>query len=244
MSLSEEQIAAYADGELTGEALAEAEAAIAADEALAKKVAAHRALKSQLGAHYAPVLDQPVPDHLTAMLKGSATDHTKSDKPRPGDNVVSFGAARQKRGLAPVVRRWAPFAGPAIAAALVLAVLIPGSDGNDAPDGYAGATLAAALNDQLVAEQSPSDETQILLSFENQSGQLCRSYRGAQAGGIACRDEIGWKIETEIGLGEAQSTEFRQAGSLSDLMQAAQDMAAGGALDSDQEEKAKAHGWR
>ena len=45
-------------------------------------------------------------------------------------------------------------------------------------------------------------------------------------------------------LGEGQSTEFRQAGSEGDLLAAAQDMAAGGALDAAEEAAARDSGWR
>ena len=234
MSMTDEQIAAYADGELTGEELAAAEAAISNDPAIARKVEVHRALRSQLGEHFAPVLEQPVPERLTSLLQGEAAM----------DNVASFAAARQKRGLPPAVRRWAPIAGPAIAAALALAVLVPGTGGNDVPDGYAGATLAAALDQQLVSEQGPDAATRILLSFEDQQGQLCRTFRSGESGGIACRDHTGWKLEVGMMLDRAQSTQFRQAGSEAELMEAAQDMAAGGALTAEQEAAARERDWR
>ena len=241
MSLTKEQIAAYADGELSGDELAAVEAAIADDERLTEEIAAHRALKAQLGGHFAPVLDQPVPDHLAAMLKVAGTDDEAPSKAE--DNVVSFGVERQKRGLAPTIRRWAPIAGPALAAALVAAIFLPNIGDGTAPEGYANEQLANALENQLVAEQSGQATTRILLSFENQTGQLCRTYRSAQAGGIACRDVTGWKIETELGLEGAQSTEYRQAGSEADLMQAAQDMAVGAALNTEEEAAAKERGW-
>lgn len=238
MTLSPEQIAAYADGQLTGEELTQAKLAIEQDEALARKVAQHRALKEQLGAHYAPVLDQPVPDHLAALLK-PASDEMEAE-------VISFSAARQRRGLPQTVRRWAPVGVPAIAAALVAAIVLPNMTRNgaaDGADGYATAQLASALDTQLTSAQSANADTRILLSFENKAGQICRTYRSSDTGGIACRDNQGWKIEREMGLDGAQSTEFRQAGSEADLMSAAQDLAAGGALDAEQEAAAKDRGW-
>jgi negative regulator of sigma E activity len=234
MGVTDEQIAAYADGELKGAELKKVEAAIAADEALARKVEAHRSLKAMLGGHYAPILDQEVPDRLTAMLK-----------PEPDQNigeVVSFAAERQKRGLAPMIRRWAPIAGPAIAASLVLVLWQPWQ--SDRPEGYAAPQLASALDTQLVATQPANAETRILVSFENSAGDLCRAWRGSDRGGIACRDATGWRIESELGLGGAPATEFRQAGSEADLLAAAQDMALNGALNAQAEAEAKARGWR
>lgn len=237
MSVTDEQIAAYADGELEGAELAQIEAAIAADPALARKVEAHRALKAKLAAHFAPILDAPVPDHLSAMLQ---------PKESPAE-VVSFAAERQKRGLAPMVRRWGVYIGPALAAAVVAAaVFLPGMGGSDpvSVDGMAGPQLAGVLDNQLVADQSPDAQTRILLSFEQEPGRLCRVYRGEVAGGIACRNEQGWQIEREMLLGEGQSTEFRQAGSDAELLAAAQSMASGSALSAEQEAEAKAKGWR
>lgn len=234
MRVTEEMLAAYADGELEGAERAAVEAEIAADPALARKVEAHRELRARLSAHFAPVAAEPVPAHLAALLTTAA--------PESGGEVASLAAARQKRGLAPVIRRWAPLAGPALAASLILALWQPWQGGT--PEGYANGDLAAALDRQLAATQPADAETRILLSFEREGGGLCRAYRTGEAGGIACRDSTGWKIERQFALGSAPSTEFRQAGSEADLLAAAQDMAEGGALDAAGEAEARERGWR
>ncbi|MCK0098540.1 hypothetical protein MWU38_04005 [Qipengyuania sp. S6317L1] len=237
--ITEEQIAAYADDQLEGDEKARVEAAIAADPALAAKVDGHRALKAQLTGHYAPILDQPVPDHLAAMLSG------KSDAAQDKTNgeVVSFAKERQKRGLAPTLRRWAPIAGPALAASLVLAIFQPWQT-SPPLEGYAGEELASALDTQLAATQDADAATRVLLSFENEAGEYCRAYQSEGEGGIACRDAQGWEIERQFALQESQVTEFRQAGSLSDIMAAAQAMAPSGALDAAAEASAREQGWR
>ncbi|WOE74688.1 anti-sigma factor [Alterisphingorhabdus coralli] len=244
MSITEEQLAAYADGELTGEEKSLVETAIADDPALARKVETHRALKEKLGAHFAPILDQPVPDRLTDLLatndKGAADEEGADEE--DGAEVISLASERQKRSLPPAMRRWFPVAGPALAASLVLAVWQPWQSAT--PDGYAEAQLASALDDQLVATQATDAETRILLSFENASGELCRAYRGSDAGGIACRDDTGWEIKQRFELSNGQNTEFRQAGSESDLLAAAQEMTAGDALDAEAEAEAREKGWR
>lgn len=233
MTVTREQISAYADGELGGAELADVEAAIAADPALAAQVEKHRALKEKLGAHFAPILDQPVPDSLTALLQPKAENA----------EVVSFAAERQKRGLVPMVRRWAPIAGPAIAASLLLAVWQPWRVG-DVPEGYAQGELATALDTQLIATQGLEVEPRILLTFRDRAGQFCRVYRKAETGGIACHDETGWKIKRELGVGLAQTTEYRQAGSDTVILAAAQEMSAGEALDAVEEAQAMEKGWR
>lgn len=232
MKLTDEQIAAYADGEIGGAQLAEIEAAIAADPELARKVEAHRALKAKLSAHFAPIADAPVPEHLAAMLS-----------PKDNGEVVSFAAERQKRGLAPAVRRWLPIAGPALAASLVLVIMQPWQ-GGAAPEGYADTRLAAVLDSQLASEQASDADTRILVSFESTGGELCRAYSDGGNGGIACRDATGWQIERNVALEAGAVTEFRQAGSEADLLAAAQDMAAGAAMDAAAEAEARERGWR
>lgn len=234
MTVTREQIAAYADGELAGEELTAVEAAIAADPALAKEVATHRLLKATLGAHFAPILDAPVPDRLAEAVRGGGA----------GAEVVDFAAARDKRRPGRTgLPRWTWAAIPALAASLALAVVLtrPGAPG----PGYAGAQLAAALDNQLVATQPADAQTRVLLSFADKQGELCRTFAGADKSGIACRDERGWRIAKTLGGGAAEMGEYRQAGSPdAALMAAAQDMAEGPALDAAQEQAAKARGWR
>lgn len=236
MNITDEILAAYADGELERAEAAQVAAAVAADPSLAAKIEAHYALKARLGAHYAPLAEQAVPSHLAALLSGAQHRHEQNS-----GEVISFAAARQKRGLVPVLRRWGPIAGPALAASLVLTVLQPWKG---SPDGYADPALAAALDTQLAANQPAGAETRILLSFERESGGLCRAWRDETEGGIACRDDTGWKVEQQFALGGAQSSEFRQAGSETDLLEAAQDMAAGGALGAAEEQAARDRNWQ
>ena len=237
MRVTEEMLAAYADGELGPAEQAMVEAAMARDPALARKVAAHRALKATLSAHYAPIAEEAVPPHLAALLATRREESAQAEA-----EVVSLAAARQKRGLGPAVRRWAPIAGPALAASLVLAVLQPWKGGP--PEGYAQGSLASALDTQLAASQPADAPNRILLSFAREGGDLCRAWRGPADGGIACRDQTGWKIERQFALGDAQGTEFRQAGSEADLLAAAQEMSAGGALDAEGERAARDRGWK
>lgn len=233
-----EEIAAFADGELPAGREAAIREAIAADPELAKQVQRHRALSARLSQHYAPVLDEEVPDRLADLLTA-----------RKDETVVDFAAARQKQEArkreAPSRRpHWGWIAGPALAASLAIAVILGDSD-TETGAGYAGPQLAAVLDDQLVAEQPPAAETRVLLSFQDESSRFCRAYSGVSGGGIACRDEKGWKIQRRSEGGEAASTEFRMAGADDGAILAeAQDMATGPALDAAAEQAARERGWR
>lgn len=222
-----EQIAAFADGQLEGAELERIAAAIAADPALEKQVAAHRALARRLGAHFAPIAAEPVPDHLAALLKA------------PQDNVASLADARDRRKGPP---RWTWLAGPALAASLVLALTLrPASDA-----GYADAQLASALDSQLVAGQQADAPVRVLLSFRDAGGAYCRAFERAASAAIACRDAQGWQLRNHSAAssGGAPAGEYRQAGSAGDVLAAAQAMAAGPALTAEEELAARRNGWR
>ena len=228
MSISDEELAAFADDELVGERKAAVAAAIAADPELARKVEQHRALRAMLGSHFAPVLEQDVPARLKDLLE-------------PEDRVVDLARAREKRNKAGGVS-WRWVAAPALAASLALAVFLP--RGSQVPEGYAQADLAEALETQLVATQGGDTPTRILLSFQREDGQYCRAYSSSDDSGIACRDETGWMLVERAGGTSLNEAEFRQAGSAQDaLLERAQEMADGPALDADAERAVMSSGW-
>ena len=230
MSATPEELAAFADGQLDEPRRSQVAAEVAQDPALAAEVERHKALKARLGAHFAPILDQPVPERLTGLLGGGES------------KVADFTAARQKREHRLRIPRWGWIAGPALAASLVLAVLMPGGG---TPEGYADAQLAAVLDQRLVAEQAGDEPVRVLLSFRDEAGEYCRAFVGTDQSGIACRDAEGWRLRFEAEGGAAQDTDYRMAGAgAAEVLERAQDMAAGPALGPAEEEAAKAAGWR
>lgn len=223
----DEMLMAYADGELDPLTARRVEKAIAADPALAQTVAGHRALRSRLGSAFAPVLDQPVPDHLTAMLQSNVVAFTPKPVPQP--------------------RRW--LSGLAIAASLVAGIAV-GTQWAGAPgpvaagkDGLiAAGPLADALDTQLA---SASGETRMLASFRDSKGGYCRVFAGQSFDGIACKGAEGWQLRQTQSSGAASGADYRQAGSgNAAIMAAAQDMMAGDPLDETAEKQAISKGWK
>jgi hypothetical protein len=234
MTVTRDELAAFADGELTGARAREIEAAIAADPALMRDLERHRALKAQICAHFDPIAAEPVPEALAALLRPAPEV--------PASNVIVFAEARERIAEKRRLPRWSWVAGPALAASLALVVLVPRGDGSPA---YADAQLAGLLDQRLVSQQAPGQETRVLLSFRDRRGSYCRAFSGTDGGGIACRDDAGWKLEA-LGEGSAGSqSDYRMAGaSDSAILARAQAMAEGAALDAGQEATAKARGWR
>lgn len=235
MTLSREELAAFADGELTGARAQAVEVAIAADPELMRDLERHRALRAQLRAHFDPIAEGPVPESLAAPLRGAADP--------PAGNVVSFAEARERTTEKRRLPRWSWVAGAALAASLALVVLVPRS--GDDSGGYADPQLAAVLDQRLVAQQSPGDATRVLLSFRDRGGAYCRAFSSSEGGGVACRDGSGWKLEA-LGEGtQGAAGEYRMAGAGdTEILARAQAMAVGSALDSKQEAAARARGWR
>lgn len=240
--ITPEELAAWADGEVDGPRALHIAAAVEASPDLQAQVDAHRALKSQLSAHFAPIAEAPVPDHLAAMLRPAAAND-QVEMPEGSAQVVSFEAARDKAEARRKLPGWGWAAGPALAASLAIAVFLPRGGDDATGSAYAETQLAAVLDTQLVADQGAAADTRILLSFQNEGGEFCRAFSTAESGGIACRDDNGWRLEATGGGSAATGTEFRQAGA-ADIMAEAQDMAAGDALDAEAEAAAREAGWR
>ena len=234
MTPDDATIAAYVDGELDDMTMRRIALAAEQDADLAAAIARHRSLRSRLKAHYAPVLDEALPDRLTALLKG--------------DVKVDESLAARRAAKAEAQRlRFAPAHWGAIAASLVLGLAV----GNQLPapaspvevDGgalVASGPLATALETQLAAAQS-ADGTRIGLTFRAKDGRWCRTFESAELSGIGCRSGGRWRLErTQPGTG---ASDYRQASSGS-LAAAAEMMMAGEAEDAAGERAARDQGWK
>lgn len=233
MTFDADTIRAYVDGELDDLTAARLTRAAESDAGLGAAIAAERDLRDALGAHFAPILAEPVPERLSAPIDAAR-------------KVVSLDEVRQRRfGFNVRTLRWA---GPAMAAALVFALLVPTmqSGQTESRNGltFASNDLAQALDSQLVSEQPLGSETRVLLSFASEDGTLCRGFARADLSGIACRENDGWHLRVQRDGIDISAADYRQASSVdSAIMEAAQAMAAGPALDAEQERAAKARGW-
>lgn len=230
MSFDPETIVAFVDGELDDLTARRIARAAAGDAALAAEIARYRALRATLTAHYAPVVEEAVPDRLRALLEGNAAVDTSI-------------AERRDRKRA----RFAPIHWGAIAASLVLGLTLgfkpwlPAADVTGANGRLvASGALAEALDTQLASNQPDDAATRIGLSFRDRTGRICRSFAGADLAGIGCRDGGRWTLERTL-AGE-QGHAYRQASS-GVLAADAAAMMAGEAFDAAAERAAQASGW-
>lgn len=235
MADDRELAAAYVDGELTGAELAAFERSMLEHPAVRAQVEAERALRDRLTRHYAPVMDEPVPDRLRAMF--AAEEEAQ---------IIDFVSEKAKRRQNPP--RWLNFG--AIAATLAVGMIagqmvdLSGSPVSSR-DGQliAKAGLERALNVQLASAQ-PSD-VRIGVSFRDSTGAICRTFDSSDLAGIACRMGKDWQLRQTVASDRKAQTEYRQAGSgNAAIMQAAQSMMKGEPLDAAAERKAREAGWR
>lgn len=231
--------AAYVDGELAGPERADFERAMANDEALQREVAAQRALRARIAGHFAPVIDEEVPERLRALLT------------TPEPNVIDFAAAKAAREEKK--RRLPAWGNLGMMAATLVVGLFAGqmidlsgspvSSNNGALVARAG--LARALDVQLASAQPSDGAVRIGVTFREPKGALCRSFESRDLAGIACRSEENWQLRQTIAPESEGAADYRQAASSSAaIMQAAQDMMAGEPLDAAAERKARDAGWR
>jgi hypothetical protein len=241
MTISDERLMAYADGELDGAARAEVEAALARDPELARTVERHRALSARLRAGYADVLQEPVPERLSALLGAE----------RPA-SVADFAAARDARLHSPERRRvpgWVALAASFVVAALVGLLLLRAPEADyERVDGQlvARGPLERALFNELASRPSGSGVA-IGLSFRDREGRYCRTFhieRDAPAAGLACRAGEGWALPV-LAEAPSQAGDLRAAAAMPLAVLEAVDAAiAGEPLDAAAEAAARDAGWR
>jgi hypothetical protein len=223
MSVSDETLMAYADGEVDAATRAIVETAMRDDPEIRRRIEEHRALRETMQGAFSAVLDEPVPQRLIDAARG--LDAARGHKAGRTGNVVDLASARQTAVDAPGLRRnWRP---AAMAASVLVGVAVGylGWHGsatwlktNSSGELIAGAGLAEALSNQLSEDRSPGLAAITGLSFRAKTGDYCRTFSltGAHTNsGLACREDDGWKIKVLVQSLPAapDSSNFRPAAS-------------------------------
>jgi anti-sigma factor RsiW len=246
MSFDDETLMAYADGELAPDLRARVEQAMREDPAVAAAVERHRALRADVFAAFAGVLDEPVPPRL---------------QPAPAAAIGGRGQVRvdvlAQAGARPLPARWSWRQWGGMAASLAAGVLagalgwqqVHGDGG--APFGRQGdglvarGELADALSTRLAAD-APAGAVRVGLSFAAKGGEYCRSFRLGATAGLACRQGGEWRIPVLAQDEQAEQAGYRQAGSgmPAAVLDAIDARIAGASLDGGAERAARDRGWQ
>lgn len=229
MSVDDETLIAFAEGELSGDERAAIEAALREDAVLRERLAAHQRLRARLSAAFDGALSEPLPERLAKAAQA------------PSATVVTLADRRAVKWSA---REWGAMAA-SIAAGLLIGV---GVMNRPAPliaasaDGLeARGALARALDTQLAADAG--GDVRVGLSFQSRQGAYCRTFSVTRSdtSGLACRDGDSWTVAMTA---QGGGGEVRMASAPAVILDAVDEMIVGEPLDQRGEEQARARGWR
>ena len=249
MSISDETLMAFADGELDEATRRMVELAVRQDPVLAEKVRRHKALRMSVFNAFASTLDEEVPQRLHAAARSG--------------KVVHLDSVRQLRTPppppAPAKPHWSWTEWGALAATLVVGVLA-GTVGSKALNGdeqmagfdnsagvlTAQGKLAQALSQQLASTAAADPNVKVGISFVSKEGSYCRSFMLPATAGLACRNGAEWRIPVLTNGPMGATTEYRQAGSAlpAAVLEAIDERIVGQALDANAERAAQKQGWK
>lgn len=261
MTISDETLMAFSDGELSAEERAAVELAIRENPELAKRVARHRALRDRVSLAYSAELSESVPERLSAAVRRSAAPLSGKvvniNEARVAMRAAAKDDSRAANDESSYRPGWRSLGG--IAAGVLLGLGVgyalwqPGS-GPISRDRHgtliASGPLNSALTAQLAAEQSPRSAIQLGISFRDKSGAYCRSFAisgAANPVGIACHRGEDWQIQSfERSQRGEGGGEYRTAGSGMPpwLLKSIESQIAGGPLDQAAEAAARQQGWQ
>jgi hypothetical protein len=247
MKLSDEVLMAYADEELDASTRIAVESAMAKDPEIARRIAQHRALRERLRSAFDPVLDEPVPPRLVALVR-------KSPEPSAAPNQARVIPLAHRLAPRRSLPRWA-----ALAASVLIGILAGrfafrtgGPTLIAARDDHmlARGLLADALTRQLASQQRATQPVQIGISFRSRSGQYCRTFsmRAPAMAGLACHAADGWRLEVLSGTREPEVATggYRPASSSIPpaVVSTVSDEISGEPLDAKAEAAARRQDWR
>ena len=227
MSITDEMLMAYTDGELPSDEAQLVEQAIAEDGALADRAAifadTRRAAKDGL----TPRLQDPVPDALVDTIRGTAAAPPASRTP-PGKVVSIFGRSIALDG--PMAIWHLPVA--ALIALIIGATLGWLAGRGDTP--IPGGLQAAALDDPEVPralatipsgeslETTSGNRISAIASFLSGDGQLCREFEYDQVDlttvvSVACYQGNRWDVRFAVVAAADPESGYAPASSLETL---------------------------
>jgi hypothetical protein len=255
MTVPDEEVFAFVDGELPPEAMARIEAAMATDPQLALRVETQRSLRRLLSGAHAGIGREPGVRGATAVAKpppaskpaeviafpgAQAKKAKEKEKARPRDPKPPKPAGAGGQG-APA---WIGLTACLIAGLVIGRLAAPSPvtlSGADDPAPLAAGPLAKALN--TLDSGQAAGPVRIGVSFRTPSGFYCRSFQASgrsPIAGVACRDPDAWRVRAVSPANASPSGPQIPA-----AIQAAVDsMRAGPPLDPAGEAKARAAGWK
>ncbi len=189
-------LSAYIDGELSADDAAALVERLANEPALVQRLEAMRSGDDAVRRVYRQIDEMPLPGAVTELLDADVSEKDTS-------NVVSI----RRRAMPRFVNLPVAIAASIALVAGFLALRQVQDDPQlNAVDALVAGRIEGEVRDLLESSASgqpemlgESAEMQVVLSFENESGNYCRQLFVAATArsvhGVACRDTAGWQIE-------------------------------------------------
>ncbi len=234
MTLTDEKLSAYLDGELSSEEMDRITDEVATDQTLAARLETLRASDAWLSRQFAAADEKPIRTDTLDLIKQFNNEQTSAQQETEGNNNVVELTPRSRWVSVTESLSW----GHAVAAsvALLIGVGTGWQFGGTERSGGEIATLqiaglinpASPLYDvlettpslQRVNLESSAGSATALMSFESTDGEYCRELQVSMASShsrsIACRTGNNWLVKATVassGPAPASGTEFIPAGS-------------------------------
>lgn len=205
MTITDEKLSAYIDGELVADEIAAIDHALKSDAALAARVDDMRRPDRLIAAAYGEIDKEPMPDAVMQLLQ-PGPDQFKSEM---DDNVIQFPLQR----FLQTPQQWAtPLAASlALAIGVGLGLQLAGGNGAGESDNFliaqsidATSPIHHALETTSSAETITAGEAIItpVLTFKSIDGDYCREFTitsGELANrAVACRHYDQWKLKFAV----------------------------------------------
>jgi hypothetical protein len=225
---TDEELMAYADGELAEDRAAALDLALAVDDALAERLGLFTDTRMIAADALRPLLDAPVPAHLVQRVRDLAAAEAAralpDDDQVQNNNVVAFPTPSRTRSV------WQmPIAASIVFAIGVGAGLMLRNSGAPATGLEIAAVTDPAITGALATlasgESLPlADGGRIgaIATFRAEDDALCREFEFDRGNGtafvsIACHDGQDWQIRLAIAAAVADETGYAPASSIEAL---------------------------
>ncbi len=244
MSITDEQLSAFLDTELSNAEMDAIRDQLMEDESLADRLA-ELALVDELVAASAKQIDaRPIPQTITALLQEPSVTEEPSVEEKPATaQIITFPFWKrvQKTLQQPI----------AMAASVALVIGFGMSQmlnhNSDSNDWSAVAKVLDVAPSGVVQVATTGAEVKPRLSFQNHSGEYCRQFdlknEQGQSENIACRQNGQWQVTASIVSEKNQSGDYQTASGSSALDEILEEMIAGDVFNKNAEADAITNNW-
>lgn len=235
MKVSDEQLSAFLDAELTAEEMEWVRQQLMDDEELANRLAELAMVDEQIATHYASIDQVPMPESVSCLLMPQLTPQPQTAQ------IIAF----------PLRKKLQKIFQPQVAAAACAALVIVGSIqffSGKQQDNWSA--VAQVLDTQISGNTKTLDDGSHVkprLTFLNRDGDYCRQFQISNqqqsSENIACRRNNQWELQISLEQKTTAAEDYQTASGGSVLDATLDDLMQGEVFDASAEENAIANAW-